>query len=198
MCMHFHSAVSSLVRVQFFAKKDCLTFFFRMISYLVTWCFKPSQEQRIISGLMETFIKSYIVERTNEAEIRPEEQSEKAESCRENLWNELQLKGHKDRNRHKNTVKRSGQAGFVYKPQHPRHVKVSPGDFQNGSVSLYACSVTMTPPKVMTAVLIWSSTGFLSVFSWSTLGLTHLTYVKQPQSILSEETDLKAHLYSHL
>ena len=28
-----------------------------------------------------------------EAEIRPEEQSEKTESCRENLWNEIQLKG---------------------------------------------------------------------------------------------------------
>ena len=27
------------------------------------------------------------------AEIRPEEQSEKAESCRVNLWNEIQLKG---------------------------------------------------------------------------------------------------------
>ena len=31
----------------------------------------------------------YIVERTNKAEIRPEEQGEKAESCRENLWNEI-------------------------------------------------------------------------------------------------------------
>ena len=27
------------------------------------------------------------------AEIRPEKQSEKAESCRENLWNEIQFKG---------------------------------------------------------------------------------------------------------
>ena len=27
------------------------------------------------------------------AEIKPEEQSKKAESCRENLWNEIQLKG---------------------------------------------------------------------------------------------------------
>ena len=32
----------------------------------------------------ETFIKRYIVKRTNKAEIRPEEQSEKTESCREN------------------------------------------------------------------------------------------------------------------
>ena len=62
----------------------------RSVSYE---CFKPSQPQKILSGLMETFIKRYIVERTTKAEIRPEEQSEKAESCRENLWNEIQLKG---------------------------------------------------------------------------------------------------------
>ena len=47
----------------------------------------------VISGLKETFIKRYTVERTNKAEIRPEEQSEKVESCRENLGNEIQLKG---------------------------------------------------------------------------------------------------------
>ena len=41
----------------------------------------------------ETFIKRYIVERTYKAEIRPEEQSEKTESCQENLWNEIQMKG---------------------------------------------------------------------------------------------------------
>ena len=37
----------------------------------------------------------YIVERTIKAEIRPEEESEKKkkESCQENLWNEIQLKG---------------------------------------------------------------------------------------------------------
>ena len=33
----------------------------------------------IISGLRETFTKRYIVERTNKAEIRPEEHSEKEE-----------------------------------------------------------------------------------------------------------------------
>ena len=31
----------------------------------------------IISGLKETFIKRYTVERTNKAELRPQEQSEK-------------------------------------------------------------------------------------------------------------------------
>ena len=34
-----------------------------------------------------------IAERTSKAEIKPEEQSEKAESCREDLWNEIQLNG---------------------------------------------------------------------------------------------------------
>ena len=45
--------------------------------------------------LKETSIKSkgYTVERTNKAETRPEEQSEKVESYRENLWNKIQLKG---------------------------------------------------------------------------------------------------------
>ena len=38
-------------------------------------------------------IKRYIAERTNKAELRPEEQSEKARSCRENLWNEIELNG---------------------------------------------------------------------------------------------------------
>ena len=32
-------------------------------------------------------------ERTNEAEIGPKEQSEEVESCQENSWNEIQLKG---------------------------------------------------------------------------------------------------------
>ena len=56
-------------------------------------CFEPSQPLGIISGLGETFIKRYVVERTNKAEIRPEEQSEKTENCPNNLWNEIQLKG---------------------------------------------------------------------------------------------------------
>ena len=55
----------------------------------------PSQPQRITSGLglRETVMKRDIVERTNKAEIRPEEQSEKAECCQENLQNEIQLNG---------------------------------------------------------------------------------------------------------
>ena len=78
----------------------------------VSWCFRAlSQPHRIISGLRETFIKKglretfikkglretfikrYLGERTNMAQIKPEEQREKAESGRENLWNEMQLEG---------------------------------------------------------------------------------------------------------
>ena len=63
---------------------------------IVNWCLEPSQPPGIISGLKETFIKREreieIAERTNKAEMRPEDQSEKTESCPENLWNEIQLK----------------------------------------------------------------------------------------------------------
>ena len=38
---------------------------------------------------MKTFIKRYVVEGTNKAEIKPEAKPEKAESCLENLWNEI-------------------------------------------------------------------------------------------------------------
>ena len=46
--------------------------------------------------LRETFIKRYIVERTIKAEMRPEEQSEKAESCRENLFQLTQEQNEKE------------------------------------------------------------------------------------------------------
>ena len=70
----------------------------QILSGLVSWCFEPSQPQRItsgliISGLRKTFIQRYIVERTTKAEMRLEEQSEKAEGCWENVWTEIQLKG---------------------------------------------------------------------------------------------------------
>ena len=61
----------------------------------VSWCFEPSQPQRITSGLKTNLglSPSYLAERTNEAEIRLEGKSEKVESRRENLLNEIQLKG---------------------------------------------------------------------------------------------------------
>ena len=43
--------------------------------------------------LRETFLKKKKIEKTGKAEIRPEERSEKGKSYRENLWNEIQLKG---------------------------------------------------------------------------------------------------------
>ena len=55
-----------------------------------------------------------MVERTSKAEIRPEQQSEKAEISLNDLWNEIQLKGPYDRNKHKNRIKRSGKAQLVY------------------------------------------------------------------------------------
>ena len=78
-----------------------------------------------------TFIKSSVVERTNKAEIRREEQSETVESCRENVWNEIQLKGPlRQKKRHKNRIKKekASSVGLCqkHKPQHPHHVNVSP------------------------------------------------------------------------
>ena len=43
---------------------------------LLSWSFKSTQPQRIISGLKETFIKRYTAERTNKAELRPQEESD--------------------------------------------------------------------------------------------------------------------------
>ena len=63
--------------------------------------------------LGETFIKRYIVEMTNKAETRPEELSQKKESCRQTLWNEIQLKGHIGRNRHTNTKKGVGKLAWL-------------------------------------------------------------------------------------
>ena len=82
-----------LLEILFFLSSLWLRSPFAFLGRLVSRCFKPSRPQRIVSGLREAFVKRYIAKRTNTAEIRPEEQSEKAESCRENLWNETRLKG---------------------------------------------------------------------------------------------------------
>ena len=110
---------------------------------LVSWCFEPSQPQRIILGLTTNFNLSpsyskwrlsnppptpsknnnnnnkqqqhtHNPERTNNVEIRPEEQSEKAESCRKDLWDEIQLtKPRETEVNAKSSLKRSGQARLV-------------------------------------------------------------------------------------
>ena len=53
----------------------------------------PVDHEGLSQGLKETFMKRYVVERTRPAEIRSEEQGEKAKSCRENLCNETEFKG---------------------------------------------------------------------------------------------------------
>ena len=54
----------------------------------------PVNHKRIISGLREAFVNRYIVERTNKAEIRPEEQRERESGeLSGEFWNEIQLKG---------------------------------------------------------------------------------------------------------
>ena len=54
-----------------------------------------SRVQSTTRDYIRAFIKRHVVERTKRAEVGPEEQSEKTtmETCRENLWNEIQLKG---------------------------------------------------------------------------------------------------------
>ena len=47
----------------------------------------------MISGQREAFIRVIWLKEPVREEIRQEEQSEKAESCWENLQNEIQLKG---------------------------------------------------------------------------------------------------------
>ena len=51
----------------------------------VNWCVEPSKPLGIISGLKETFIERHIVERTNKAELSPQEQSEKTESHKDGV-----------------------------------------------------------------------------------------------------------------
>ena len=86
----------------------------RVSNLLCSWCFKPIQPQRIISGLKETLTKKYVVERSNKAETRPEEQSEKAESCQEYLWNGIQLNTPYRQKQTQEQNKKSGQARLVY------------------------------------------------------------------------------------
>ena len=75
--MRVDKGLHVIIIMDFFAYVDFDSF----QEKLGNWCFKPSEPQRIISGLRDTFTKRYIVERTSTVEIRPGEQSEKAESC---------------------------------------------------------------------------------------------------------------------
>ena len=84
MMMQHHEPVSS--------RKKMFVIIMVKVTVRVSY-FQPNQPQRITPGLRETFIKGYLVEKTHKAEIRLAEQREKAESCWENLWNKIQLKG---------------------------------------------------------------------------------------------------------
>ena len=107
-CAGVRGVLSTCVTLESACRRRSIPDVFWPTKYLASWCFKPSQPQRISSGLRETFIKRYIVERTNKAEIWPEKQSE-------NRW-ELsgELMKWKDRNRHKSVIKRGWQAPLVY------------------------------------------------------------------------------------
>ena len=88
-----------------------------------------------MSELNEIFIKRYLVERTNLAEIKLEEKTEKLRSCRENLWNEIQLKG-PQRQKHSQEQNKKESASSIglckrHKPKHPQHVKMSRVDISN-------------------------------------------------------------------
>ena len=60
-------------------------------------------------------MKRHAVERTNKAVIRAEEQSEKTRRVVGRIFGmKYSRKGHKDGNRNKNRIERSGQARLVY------------------------------------------------------------------------------------
>ena len=84
-------------------------------------------------------MKRYIVERTNKAELRPKEQSEKAASCRENVRNEIPgervIKAETDT---KTEFKKwASSVGLCpgHKTQRPHHVKVCPRGPNNGQIT---------------------------------------------------------------
>ena len=79
-----------------FLKKNC-TFCPIKKAFSLTsgafWIFFFFFSKRWESTPSDFLFKKYIIEKTNEAEMISEERSEKAERSRENVWNEIQLKG---------------------------------------------------------------------------------------------------------
>ena len=75
---------------------------------------------QFVSGrsILETLITGYIAERTTDVEIRLKEQSEKAENCRENLWNKIYLKGPQRQKQtdEQNGIKGLGKFGWFRSP----------------------------------------------------------------------------------
>ena len=90
---------------------------------------------------MESFIKRYMVERTNKAEIRSWEQSEQAQSFGENLWHEIYLKGpqRQKQTQEQNKTEWASSAGLCqrHKLQHPHQMKArSWGQFVSSFLSV--------------------------------------------------------------
>ena len=72
-----------------FTKTSSSRLFNPKISYLVLYAQQTTKDHIRAEGDFHKEIKKKVVERSSTAEIRPEEQSAKAESCRENLWNKI-------------------------------------------------------------------------------------------------------------
>ena len=98
------------------------------MSWLVFWAKSTAKDYIRATG--DFHKELYIDERINEAEVRLEEQSEKTESCGENLWNEIQLKGPQRQKQTREQSKKEWASSVGLrekrKPQHPQLVKVNP------------------------------------------------------------------------
>ena len=95
--------------------------------WLVSWCFKPSQPQRITLGQKETFCKETYSWKDLWARIKTREQNRvrKRRVVGRIYGMKYSWKGHEDRNRHKNRIKRVGMLGWCMS-EHPHHEKVCP------------------------------------------------------------------------
>ena len=88
-----------------------LLLWLQRVSSLVSLCCKPSQPQRITSVLRETFIKRYIVERTNKAVLK--DQSKKMELLREFIeWNRVKSAIKQKKTQEQNKKEWAGSAGL--------------------------------------------------------------------------------------
>ena len=109
-----YSTVETRVARKLFGCRDdmqCTDTFLQEVSHSVNWCFEPSQPLGITSGLRETFIKRYIVERTIKAERYDRKNRVRKRRVVGRIYGmKYSLKGHEDRNRHKDRMKRRGQA----------------------------------------------------------------------------------------
>ena len=97
---------------------------------LVSWCFRPSQPQRITSGLRETFIKRYnVVEGSMRQKWDRKNRVRKRRAVRRIYGMKYGGKGDKDRkSQEQNEKEWASSVGLCYKhnPQLPHHVKMSP------------------------------------------------------------------------